>query len=155
MDNGVIKQKRLSDHIDNLPERLSINARYYLKNNHSTETLVPDHLSNDFMREARINFLQLDALEICAQLTLRDFAMFKSIQPTEYIDHIFKLKSVYGIPQLEKFLKLPNQEMYWSITEIIRETNLMQRSKVIKHFIKIASRKSNICRRVLFFEYSI
>ncbi len=141
MENGVIKQKRLPDQIDNLPERLPINARYYLKNNHSTETLVPDHLSNDLIREARIYFLQLDAIEICAQLTLRDFSMFKSIQTTEYIDHIFKLKSLYGIPKLEKFLKLPNQEMYWTITEIVRENNLMQRSKMIKHFIKIASKR--------------
>ncbi|UJR30938.1 hypothetical protein I4U23_018450 [Adineta vaga] len=138
VENGVIKQKRLPDHIDNLPERLPVNARYYLKNNHSTETLVPDHLSNELIREARITFLQLDALEICAQLTLRDFSMFKAIQTTEYIDHIFKLKSTYGIPHLEKFLKLPNKEMYWTITDIIRESNLMQRSKVIKHFIKIA-----------------
>jgi Rap guanine nucleotide exchange factor 2 len=67
--------------------------------------------------------------------------MFKSIQTTEYIDHIFKLKSLYGIPKLEKFLKLPNQEMYWTITEIVRENNLMQRSKMIKHFIKIASKR--------------
>ena len=140
VENGFIKQKRLPDQIDNLPERLPINARYYLKNNHSTEGLVPDHLSNELMREARIHFLQLDALEICAQLTLRDFTMFKSIQTTEYIDHIFKLKSSCGIPHLDKFLKLPNQEMYWTITEIVRETNLMQRSKVIKHFIKIASK---------------
>ncbi|CAF4482799.1 unnamed protein product, partial [Rotaria magnacalcarata] len=73
-----------------------------------------------------------------AQLTLRDFALFKSIQTTEYIDHVFKLKSAYGIPQLEKFLKLPNEEMYWTITEIMRENNLVQRSKVIKHLIKIA-----------------
>jgi Rap guanine nucleotide exchange factor 2 len=140
VENGVIKQKRLPDQINNLPERLPINARYYLKNNHSTETLVPDQLSNEFIREARINFLQLDALEICAQLTLRDFSIFKSIQPTEYIDHIFKLDSSYGIPHLEKFLKLPNQEMYWTITEILRESNLMHRSKIIKHFIKIASK---------------
>ncbi|CAF0850253.1 unnamed protein product [Rotaria sp. Silwood1] len=138
VENGVIKQKRLPDHIDNLPERLPINARYYLKNNHLTEQLVPDQLTNEFIREARIHFLQLDSLEICAQLTLRDFAIFKSIQPTEYIDHIFKLKSSYGIPHLEKFLRLPNQEMYWTITEIIRETNIIQRSKIIKHFIKIA-----------------
>ncbi|CAF4037490.1 unnamed protein product, partial [Rotaria sp. Silwood2] len=137
-ENGVIKQKRLPDHIDNLPERLPVNARFYLKNNHLTETLVPDNLSNELLREARINFLQLDALEICAQLTLRDFSIFKSIKTTEYIDHIFKLKSLYGIPQLERFLKLPNQEMYWTITEILRESNLIQRSKVIKHFIKIA-----------------
>lgn len=126
--------------MDNLPERLPVNARYYLKNNHSTETLVPDHLSNELLREARITFLQLEALEICAQLTLRDFALFKSIQPTEYIDHVFKIKSAYGIPQLEKFLKLPNQEMYWTITEIMKENNMVQRSKVIKHFIKIASK---------------
>jgi len=65
--------------------------------------------------------------------------MFKAVQPTEYIDYIFKLKSFYGTPNLEKFLKLPNQEMYWTITEIIRENNLMQRSKILKHFIKIAS----------------
>ena len=131
---------RLLNQINNLPERLPINARYYLKNNHSTESLVPDHLSNELIREARIQFLQLDAVEVCAQLTLRDFALFKSIQTSEYIDHIFKLKSSCGTPQLEKFLKLPNQEMYWAITEILREPNLMQRSKVIKHFIKIASR---------------
>ncbi|CAF4282329.1 unnamed protein product [Rotaria socialis] len=137
-EHNAIKQKRLPDHIDNLPERLPINARYYLKNNHSTETLVPDHLSNELLREGRTSFLQLDSLEICAQLTLRDFALFKSIQTTEYIDHVFKLKSGYGIPQLEKFLKLPNEEMYWTITEIMRENNLVQRSKVIKHFIKIA-----------------
>ncbi|CAF2173500.1 unnamed protein product [Rotaria magnacalcarata] len=137
-EHNAIKQKRLPDHIDNLPERLPINARYYLKNNHSTETLVPDHLSNELLREGRTSFLQLDSLEICAQLTLRDFALFKSIQTTEYIDHVFKLKSAYGIPQLEKFLKLPNEEMYWTITEIMRENNLVQRSKVIKHLIKIA-----------------
>lgn len=92
------------------------------------------------MRETRIQFLQLDSLEICAQLTLRDFSMFKSIHATEYIDHIFKVKSAYGIPHLEKFLRLPNEEMYWTITEIIRETSLMQRSKIVKHFIKIASK---------------
>ena len=83
----------------------------------------------------------MDAPEICAQLTLRDFSIFKSIQTTEYVNHIFKLKSSYGTPYLEKFLKLPNQEMYWTITEIIRENSLIQRSKIIKHFIKIASKK--------------
>jgi hypothetical protein len=139
----VIKQKRLSDQVNNLPERLPITARYYLKNNHSTEPLVSDHLSHELIRDARINFLQLDALEICAQLTLRDFTIFQSIQPTEYVDHIFKLDSTYGIPQLSNFLKLPNQEMYWTITEILHESNLVQRSKIIKHFIKIASRRDD------------
>ena len=141
VENGVIKQKRLPDQIDNLPERLAINARYYLKNNNSTDALVPDQLANELIREARVHFLQLDCLEICAQLTLRDFAIFKSIQPTEYVDHIFKIPSNYGLPHLEKFLRLPNQEMYWTITEILREANVIQRSKIIKQFIKIASKQ--------------
>lgn len=119
---------------------MPINARYYLKNNHSTEALVPDHLSNELIRDAKITFLQLDALEICAQLTLRDFSIFKSIQSTEYIDYVFKIKSTYGLPNFEKFLRLPNQEMYWTITEILKETNVIQRSKIVKQFIKIASK---------------
>lgn len=138
-DNGLIKQKRLPENMDNLSERLPVNGRYYLKNNHSTEALVPDSLAPELSRDARIQFLQLGDAEICRQLTLRDFEIFKSIQSTEYVDHIFKLKSLYGTAQLEKFIKLPNQERFWTISEIIREQNLIQRAKVIKHFIKIAS----------------
>jgi Rap guanine nucleotide exchange factor 2 len=44
--------------------------------------------------------------------------------------------------------------MYWTITEIMRETNLIQRSKIIKQFIKIASKreiKKNLQKKYYFY----
>jgi hypothetical protein len=42
--------------------------------------------------------------------------------------------------------------MYWTITEIIREPNVIQRSKILKQFIKIASMwKENAKRSTIFF----
>ncbi len=43
--------------------------------------------------------------------------------------------------------------MYWTITEIIRESNLMQRSKVIKHFIKIASKEIGVYIKEIFIDF--
>lgn len=44
-DGGVVKQRRLPDQLQNLAERIGLNSRYYLKNNTSTEPLVPDELA--------------------------------------------------------------------------------------------------------------
>ena len=33
-----------------------------------------------------------------------------------------------------------NQEMFWVISEVCRETNIMKRMKIIKNFIRVASR---------------
>ncbi|XP_052780922.1 rap guanine nucleotide exchange factor 6-like isoform X6 [Mya arenaria] len=144
---GFIKQKRLPDTLQNLPDRLTlngrertgyVNARYYLKNNLSTEPLVPDELMGDLKKEAQISLTQLNPCEVASQLTLEDFKVFKEIQPAEYIDEIFKLKSKYGAPNLKKFSDLANKEMFWVVTEICSESNLVKRMKIVKHFIKIA-----------------
>ncbi|WAQ95760.1 RPGF6-like protein [Mya arenaria] len=152
---GFIKQKRLPDTLQNLPDRLTLNGRertgyvnarrplpcvlrYYLKNNLSTEPLVPDELMGDLKKEAQISLTQLNPCEVASQLTLEDFKVFKEIQPAEYIDEIFKLKSKYGAPNLKKFSDLANKEMFWVVTEICSESNLVKRMKIVKHFIKIA-----------------
>ncbi|XP_052266467.1 rap guanine nucleotide exchange factor 6-like isoform X4 [Dreissena polymorpha] len=144
---GFIKQKRLPDTLQNLPERLTlngrekagyVNARYYLKNNMSTEPLVPDELMSELKKEAQISLTQLNPLEVASQLTLEDFKIFKEIQFTEYVDEIFHIKSKYGAPNLKRFSDLSNKEMFWVVTEICTETNINRRVKIIKHFIKIA-----------------
>ncbi|XP_060559635.1 rap guanine nucleotide exchange factor 6-like isoform X14 [Ruditapes philippinarum] len=144
---GFIKQKRLPDTLQNLPERLTLNgrdacsslsARYYLKNNMSTEPLVPDELMGDLIKEAQISLTQLNTLEVASQLTLEDFNIFKQVQDTEYVDRIFNLPSKFGCPNLMKFEELVNKEMFWVVTEICSENNLVKRMKSIKHFIKIA-----------------
>lgn len=72
----------------------------------NTETLVPDELRGDLIKEAQITILQLRTTEVASQLTLDDFKVFASIQPTEYIDKLFNIKSKYGIPNLEKFVEV-------------------------------------------------
>ena len=79
-----------------------LNDRYYLKNNQSTETVVPDD-TGELMRESQVHFLNLNAIEVAVQLTLQDFAIFTQIESTEYVDRLFQLQSKYGTPNLTQF----------------------------------------------------
>lgn len=137
-EGGVIKQRRLPDQLQNLAERIGLSSRYYLKNNNSTETLVPDILASELMRESQVHFLHLNSVELAVQLTLEDFSILRQIEPTEFIDDLFGLKSKYGTPQLSLFAELVNKEMFWVVTEVCCEHNLVRRMKIIKHFIKVA-----------------
>lgn len=115
-----------------------------------------------------MHFLQLNAVEVAVQLTLQDFSIFRQIEATEYVDDLFQLDSRYGTPMLSKFaevyilyinllytskinyfrinilikcimnFQLVNTEMFWVVTEICSEHNLIRRSKMIKQFIKVA-----------------
>lgn len=139
-DNQTIKQRRLPDQLQNLAERIGLSSRYYLKTNGVTETLVPDELAPELVRESAVHFLQLNAVEVAIQLTLQDFAIFRQIEPTEYIDDLFELKSRYGTPMLEQFASLVNKEMFWVVSEVCSEHNPVRRMKIIKQFIKVASK---------------
>ena len=77
--------------------------RYYLKNNHCTDPLVPDDSASELLRDTHTSFLQLQSAEIAAQLTLQDFRIFTAIQSTEYMDDLFELESKYGLEHLQKF----------------------------------------------------
>ncbi|XP_049804195.1 rap guanine nucleotide exchange factor 2 isoform X2 [Schistocerca nitens] len=137
-EGGIIKQRRLPDQLQNLAERIGLSSRYYLKTNGTTETLVPDELAPELVRESQVHFLQLNAVEVAIQLTLQDFSIFRQIETTEYIDDLFELKSRYGCPMLSQFSELVNREMFWVVTEVCSEHNLVRRSKIIKQFIKVA-----------------
>ncbi|GLG96449.1 Guanine nucleotide-releasing factor 2 [Gryllus bimaculatus] len=137
-EGGIIKQRRLPDQLQNLAERIGISSRYYLKTNGTTETLVPDDMVPELVRESQVHFLQLNAVEVAIQLTLQDFSIFRQIESTEYVDDLFELKSRYGVPMLSKFAELVNREMFWVVTEVCSEHNLVRRSKIIKQFIKVA-----------------
>ncbi|KAL8569549.1 hypothetical protein ACOMHN_002095 [Nucella lapillus] len=141
-----IKQRRLPDQLSNLTERLNLNSRhgvprvhrYYMKNTSLTEPLVPDHLIGELLKESQLSLLQLQATEVAWQLTLHDFAVFRQIEPSEYVDDLFDIQSAYGCPIICKFAELVNREMFWVVTEICGEANVVKRMKLIKHFIKIA-----------------
>lgn len=103
-----------------------------------TETLCSDEDAQELLRESQISLLQLSTVEVATQLSMRNFELFRNIEPTEYIDDLFKLKSKTGCTNLKKFEEVINQETFWVASEILRETNQLKRMKIIKHFIKIA-----------------
>ncbi|XP_026287919.1 rap guanine nucleotide exchange factor 2 isoform X4 [Frankliniella occidentalis] len=137
-EGGIIKQRRLPDQLQNLAERIGLSSRYYLKTNGITETLVPDEMAPELIRESQVHFLQLNAVEVAVQLTLQDFSIFRQIESTEYVDDLFELKSRYGTPMLTQFAELVNREMFWVVTEVCSEPNIVRRYKIIKQFIKVA-----------------
>ena len=81
-------------------------------------------------------FLQLTFYRIEIYLYL----IIRQIESTEYVDDLFELKSRYGVPMLRQFAELVNREMFWVVTEVCSEHNLVRSSKIIKQFIKIASK---------------
>nr|XP_033782847.1 rap guanine nucleotide exchange factor 6 isoform X2 [Geotrypetes seraphini] len=135
---GVIKQRRLPDQFSKLADRIQLNGRYYLKNNMETETLCSDEDAQELLRESQITLLQLSTIEVATQLSMRDFELFRNIEPTEYIDDLFRLDSKTGSAHLKEFEEVINQETFWVATEILREANQIKRMKIIKHFIKIS-----------------
>ncbi|KJH48576.1 Ras association domain protein [Dictyocaulus viviparus] len=112
-EDGVIKQRRLPPQIENLAERIALNSRYYLKNNNRSEPLVPDELAPEIIKDSQAHLLGLNAQVVAAQLTLQDFAIFASIEPTEYIDNLFQLESRKYIRMLENIQQLvdPSRNM--------------------------------------------
>lgn len=137
-EGGMIKQRRLPEQLQNLADRIGLTSRYYLKTNGVSETLVPDEMASDLVRENNVHFLQLNPNEMAIQLTNQDFQIFRQIESTEYIDDLFLIKSKYRTPMLNKFSELVNNEMFWVVSEICREPNIVRRSKIIKQFVKIA-----------------
>ncbi|XP_053528725.1 rap guanine nucleotide exchange factor 6 isoform X8 [Artibeus jamaicensis] len=135
---GVIKQRRLPDQFSKLADRIQLNGRYYLKNNMETETLCSDEDAQELVKESQLSLLQLSTVELAAQLSMRDFDLFRNIEPTEYIDDLFKLESKTGNAHLKEFEDIVNQETFWVASEVLTESNQLKRMKIIKHFIKIA-----------------
>ncbi|XP_019901547.1 rap guanine nucleotide exchange factor 2 isoform X10 [Esox lucius] len=135
---GVIKQRRLPEQLSKLADRIQLSGRYYLKSNMETETLCSDEDAQDLLREGQISLLQLSTVEVATQLSMRAFELFCAIEPTEYIDDLFKLKSKTGSFCLKRFEEAINQETFWVASEVTREPNQLKRMKTVKHFIKIA-----------------
>lgn len=53
-----------------------------------------------------MHLLHLNSVELATQLTIEDFSIFRQIEPTEYINELFEVKSKYGTPMLSKFVEV-------------------------------------------------
>lgn len=136
----MLKQTRLPDHLDCLAERIPLGARYYVKRSDSTDPLVPNEMLPDLYKESETTLLQLNPVELALQLTLEDYAAFRQIEMTEFIDDLFNLDSQFGMPNLSLFAELVNRETFWVVSELLNEAGSAQRRcQIIKRFIKVAT----------------
>lgn len=141
---GIVKQTRLPDQMTKLPSLLSATSRFYLKKDDMTANLVHGILVQEILQEGATNLLSLETAEVVRTVTLRDFNLFKSITPTEYLEHLWDVKPRRGGDHLEQFSKTTNDEMFWVVTEILREESLPQRVRLIKYFVKMVK----LCREI-------
>ncbi|XP_022105677.1 rap guanine nucleotide exchange factor 6-like isoform X2 [Acanthaster planci] len=135
---GMVKQRRLPDHQSDVAGRLSLCGRLFLRNNMASETLMPDEVAVELLKDSQVTFLQLDSNEVAAQLTLRDYEIFQKIEATDYIENLFELKPEDSNKRLQSFEEIVNNELFWVVTEVCNEITLVKRAKIIKQFIKIA-----------------
>jgi len=138
VDNGFVKQRRLADATVNLAQRIGLASRYYIKNVATSQQLVPEEISGELLREANVTLLQLTAAETATQMMVEDFTVFRQIEQTEYVDWLFKADSKFGIDNLTKFSDLVNKETLWVVSELVGESNINKRVRMVKHFLKIA-----------------
>ena len=86
------------------------------------------------MKEAAVNLLQLNPVEVATQLMVEDFTIFRQIEATEYIDDLFEIKSRYGTPSLTHFCELVSSKVryprnlkanpYTVLSPVVYSTNL-------------------------------
>ena len=77
-----------------------------MKNITNSSNFTTEEIVNDLFRESEVHFLQLNSIELAMQLTLEDFTIFRQIEPTEYIDYLFHIKSRYDTPALSQFAEV-------------------------------------------------
>ena len=135
---GFVKQTRLPGVYHNLPSHLSLTSRYYLKNNKTTTNLVHGEQVQEMLQEGATDLLSFDAKDIARAVTLQDFAIFCQISPVEYVEDLWGLPHSSQNDSLQRFSETTNREMFWVATEILKESVLTNRIRLIKHFIKIA-----------------
>jgi hypothetical protein len=145
LNSSTTSQKTLPDTLKNLGgTRLRPNARYYLKLIGSNGDFLSDAKAINELKRTAIDvssskLLDLDAHEIAAQLTIRDYCVFKSIESTEYIDSLFNPKDTSLFRNFSNFEKLNNEEYFWVLNEILySDVETSNRAKIIEHFIDIA-----------------
>ena len=140
-DNGF-KTSLMPDGLPNLAQRIRLGTRYYIKI--VSHQLSLEEISGELLKESNVSFLDLDVSETATQLMVEDYKIFQQIEQTEYVDHIFEIKSTFGKENLDKFSELMNKETLWVVSELVQENNMIKRSKMVKRFIQISKQ----CREI-------
>ena len=56
-NEDFVKTKRLPEQMSNIPDRMTLKARYYIKSHVATEALVPDDIVPDLIKVRNTRFV--------------------------------------------------------------------------------------------------
>lgn len=111
--NSLTRTRTLADHLTDLSARIPINARsvrtdaredhfffiyqllvasfsrYYLKSHMASTFSFPEEIINLVLKESSVSLLELPALELATQLTLRAFRLLKAVRSSDHICDLF------------------------------------------------------------------
>ena len=85
-NEDFVKTKRLPEQLANLPDRMTLNARYYVKNNMTTEALVPDDIVPDLIK---VRVLACDVTSVPPVTTMRSLVILCKPQAKRDLGHAF------------------------------------------------------------------
>lgn len=75
--------------------------------------------------------------DLAQQLAIHNFTLFKKIRPIEYLNQVW-LKENNTSVHMQLFIDRSDKESYWVATEIVKETDLKKRIKLLSKFITAA-----------------
>ncbi|XP_076825395.1 uncharacterized protein LOC143470976 isoform X3 [Clavelina lepadiformis] len=130
-----VKQSKLPEPLAKLAD-MPLGSRYYLKNMMNSEQLLPDENIPELLKEANFSFLDLNCFEVALYLTREDYKLFQLTEPTNFIEDLFGLNT--ELKKFKQFEDLVNRELFWVVTTLCKEQSVILRSKIVKHFTKIA-----------------
>ncbi|KAI3385079.1 hypothetical protein SNEBB_004994 [Seison nebaliae] len=145
LEHKSFVRKCLGRNDRNIAARLDYNGRLYLLP--TCQTNIETNMESMRMNlNEEISLLELDELEVAAQLSLRDLYSFRCIHPVEYVYRLKASKknpnafneSKRLYPNILKFEEITEQETFWVVTELTAEENCIKRMKLLKKFITIA-----------------
>eukprot|EP00731_Ephydatia_muelleri_P032145 Em0023g652a len=138
--NGPIRNSVLPNHLTDLANFIGLESRYYLKERAFHGTLVQEEEAEAIFKNSKLweSVLSLSPKQVAEELTRLDSEIFISIDASEFIADLWRNPDPLSKQNLQRFEKIPNDEMYWVVTTIVSETRSDMRAKLMKHFIKMA-----------------
>eukprot|EP01103_Thecamoeba_quadrilineata_P020460 TRINITY_DN878_c0_g2_i1.p1 TRINITY_DN878_c0_g2~~TRINITY_DN878_c0_g2_i1.p1 ORF type:complete len:557 (-),score=126.65 TRINITY_DN878_c0_g2_i1:86-1756(-) len=92
--------------------------------------------------ELEIKLVNLSAEEVARHLTLIEYQMFREVPKDEFLNQGFNDSKL--APKMQAMIKRFNDSTSWIASEILREDDSQERTKILSKFIKIGMR----CRQM-------
>ncbi|KAI7872904.1 ras guanine nucleotide exchange factor domain-containing protein [Spinellus fusiger] len=103
----------------------------------------------------RVQFLEIDPLEIARQLTIMDFRLYNRIKPVECLDKNWGRGDADNIAaNVKTSIEYSNQVTAWVTDSILSKEDIKKRAAVLKHWVLVAEKcrilnNYNTCMAIL------